>query len=273
MLGDVPTNNRTVEIQMMNRFLRDSHLVNISFPEGIDDHESIKKCYENLFDEKVERGTLNELKLVDVAQTAFLASRKFDPVDKPCWIGVRNLVFPRSFESHILTKDLHQHLKNFYRYLYPNEYEDFVIPYSAWKTNEMYRDGKDMFAGENSRSYKSSFIMAHWSEKDGTIASFNSMPTKPTPGQIKYFLKHTIFIGNESKTHVIAFVSWFLEHSDLQNYYGKPVEVWHHTLRQSTGSASFIPVKRIASKFVHVRTEINGQNVIVVLPRKKCIGY
>lgn len=111
MLGDVPTNNRTVEIQMMNRFLRDSHLVNISFPEGIDDHESIKKCYENLFDEKVERGTLNELKLVDVAQTAFLASRKFDPVDKPCWIGVRNLVFPRSFESHILTKDLHQHLK------------------------------------------------------------------------------------------------------------------------------------------------------------------
>lgn len=65
------------------------------------------------------------------------------------------------------------------------------------------------------------------------------MPTKQTPGQIKYFLKHTIFIGNEAKTHVIAFVSWFLEHPVLKDYYGKPVEVWHHTSRQSTGSASF----------------------------------
>ena len=50
------------------------------------------------------------------------------------------------------------------------------------------------------------------------------MPTKQTPGQIKYFLKHTIFIGNEAKTHVIAFVSWFLEHPVLKTITGSQLK-------------------------------------------------
>lgn len=242
------------------------------YPDDLDGE--IKECYDNLFDDTVERGTLNEVRIIDVAQRSFWASRRFSIQNKSCWIDDENLVFPRNFATEILSRSHHEYLKEMYRYLYPDDFENLTIPGSAWKTNEMFRDGKDMFAGQFSRSHKSSYVLAHWSDGDGEIAHFNDMPLKPTPGQIIYFLKHTVFLGNEAKTHILAFVSWFLEFEEMKEYYGAPVEVWHHTLRCPTGPASFIPVRRISSKFVHVKDRTGGGvNVVIVLPRKRTIGF
>lgn len=273
--GDVPTNKRNVEVQIMNRFIRDNHVINLKVPEGVEEYVLIKEGLADLVHNQIDRGTLNEIQLIDIAQRAFWASRNFDPQNQACWTDERNVVFPRNLIAFTMAEQLHGHLKNMYFHLYPEvmENENFVVPRSAWRTNEVFRDGKDIFAGKESRSFKSSFILACWSQIDGTIASFDAMPTKPTPGQIIYFLKHTVFLGNNSKTHIIAYVSWFLDNEELKDFYGSPVEVWHHTLRRPFGAASFIPLRRIASKFVNVKKCMNGHNVIVVLPRKKCIGY
>ena len=83
--------------------------------------------------------------------------------------------------------------------------------------------------------------MAFWPSQDGTIQSFDKMYINPIPGQIMYFIKHSVFNNDEPYTHVLAYVEWYKEApEEIRNYYGKPVDVWYSALKVPNGAASFI---------------------------------
>ena len=268
ILGDIPTNNRNVELQLMNRFTRDNYILNLPIPEVEEDFYNLRDCCTQLFEQRVNRGTLNDLNIIDISERSFWGSRNFDVRNKECWTDMIDVVFPRKF-TILNFSDLElNHLAGFYRHLYPEKFNELTISPSAWKTTEVFRDGKDIFAGSSSRSFKSSYVQAFWSTENGDIASFNQMPLKPTPGQVQYILKHTVFYKENPLIHTLAYVSWFLEF-ESKEYYGKPVEVWHRTLCCPRGPASFIPIRRLHSKFVNVQSTMNGHNVMIVLPRSR----
>ena len=64
--------------------------------------------------------------------------------------------------------------------------------------------------------------------------------------------------------HYFAFVSWFERHPSSQ-VVGEPVEVWCH-IHEQLGPASFLPLQRIHSKLVAGEGEIEGENVLFVMP-------
>ena len=50
-------------------------------------------------------------------------------------------------------------------------------------------------------------------------------------------------------------------------HFGKPVQVCRYQLHEIFGSAAFIPVRRITSKYLHVPPKIRGLDVTIVQPR------
>lgn len=118
-----------------------------------------------------------------------------------------------------------------------------------------------------SRNHRSAYINAFWCGENGNIQSYSNMYLKPRPGVISFFIKRVVYIKESPREHLLAFVEWFLPFLDRIKYkYGKPV-VWHSDLFELVGSDSFITIQRLKSKFVHVETQIEYGNAIVVVPR------
>ncbi len=70
----------------------------------------------------------------------------------------------------------------------------------------------------------------------------------------------------------LSFFGVFLIVLRSENYdgnviYGKPIMIFRDRLYEPSGSASFLPVQRIFSKYVFARTEMDCNEMIVVVPR------
>ena len=78
-------------------------------------------------------------------------------------------------------------------------------------------------------------------------------------------------VGDQSyTTHWFAYHEWFLSTPEnIENIFGKLVEVRYKTLFQPTGPASFIPVARILAKFVHAKFSYKSRDIMAVVPRLK----
>ena len=98
------------------------------------------------------------------------------------------------------------------------------------------------------------------------------MNLKPRPGQVEKIILHIVLIEGKSHVHCLARVKWFSPANEsLQNFYGKPVEIWKANVFEDEGPASFIPIQRIKSKFVYAFQRFQGVDGIVVIPRERFI--
>lgn len=157
-------------------------------------------------------------------------------------------------------------LKLMYEALYPGK--DIVVPIASWKTTEVVCDDV-LYGAETSRSVRSSNIVAYWCGEAGKVEPFETMYHSPRPGKIIYFIKHSVVLNGVYTEHVLARVDWFLrsENYDGNVIYGKPIMIFRDRLYEPSGSASFLPVQRIFSKYVFARTEMDCNEMIVVVPR------
>ena len=74
--------------------------------------------------------------------------------------------------------------------------------------------------------------------------------------------KHAVSIDGETKTHLLAYLSWFEPHSKNQNF-GKPVSVCYHDLYDHVG---FVPVHFISCRCVSLVDTLDGESVLFVVP-------
>lgn len=157
-------------------------------------------------------------------------------------------------------------LHKMYSFLYGNE--NFQLCTSVKLGNELYMNGS-VLGSKNSRSIRSSFILAFWSIGNGQL-SHTCSDLSPHPGQIVNFLEHSIIMNGTVKSHILAKVTWFKGLDDsIRYYFGKPVEVWYRRQYEQEGPSMFIPVHRIKSKFVYATDILMGKDVIVVCPRER----
>ena len=198
-----------------------------------------------------------------------LKSRSFPYENQACWMMNEVISFSRKLFRFTLGPESYSCLRKMYAKLYPNDFANLIVPESCWKSTEVFI-GNTILGSETSRSFKSSYVMAFWPSNNGDIQKFDQMYLTPVPGQIKYFVKHNIFLEDVAYTHTLAYVEWYQKAPDnLQSIYRKPVEVWYKHLSLPTGASSFVPVQRIFSKFICFNTNISGQDFLALVPRRQ----
>ena len=92
---------------------------------------------------------------------------------------------------------------------------------------------------KNPQSRHSAYIMAGWSNSDGTIDTNNEI----RPGKALYYISHNFKVSDTYVEHVFVVVAWFAEHPN-KLHYGKPLEVWNkHFI--ADGPSTFLPIHKI----------------------------
>ena len=74
-------------------------------------------------------------------------------------------------------------------------------------------------------------------------------PSDYCPGQVQYFFVHSFTLNSELCQHLFTYVLWYESHPNI-NKYGKPIQVWRKNVYQARGPSTFIPIQRIANRFV-----------------------
>lgn len=113
-------------------------------------------------------------------------------------------IFVKKFKNGSLSEIESNRPYKMYSFLYGNE--NFQLCTSVKLGNELYMNGS-VLGSKNSRSIRSSFILAFWSIGNGQL-SHTCSDLSPHPGQIVNFLEHSI-IMNGVKSHILARVTWF----------------------------------------------------------------
>lgn len=261
ILWSYKKNKKSIEIQLMNRFLKESWT-----RERKDEINTLFiSVYEELYATVRDRGTLGEIAYI-LKPSIIELSSQYVIVAQVEW-DISDGIFAQSLKSCSLTSDETRHLHEFYSVLYSTEFD---VCTSVQEGKNLYLNGSVM-GSKHSRSVRSSYIMAYWCNDDGTIAVDNSDLT-PHPGQIIKFCKHCIIVDGIVKCHFLAKVQWYKRLSDSVRYvYGKPIEAWSSDVYVQDGPSSYIPVHMIKSRFVFVKTRLFNKNVIVVSPRERHI--
>ncbi|KAL3855185.1 hypothetical protein ACJMK2_014405 [Sinanodonta woodiana] len=264
----MPTNRRNIEIQLMRKFIKNLHSLDIVCNSNI--LSDFGSEFNKLFglDELPDRGTLSEMSRKPDFEYIKLSSRNVD-FQNADWRLNDGIEYP-SGKSMALTEVEVKHLFQMYGVLYPNiaiSAESVCISYRSVRQVSIYGS---ILGTKHGRSYRSAMILAHWSDGDCKIAGCNSVDLTPRPGQIEKLLLHNLFVDGKMCLHLIAKVIWFTELDEsLKNMYGKPVEVWRSDSFEREGPAVFIPVQRIKSKFVYAYKTIKSKKVIIVCPRDR----
>ena len=84
------------------------------------------------------------------------------------------------------------------------------------------------------------------------------------PGEIRYFVSHTIQLEGKLMEHIFAVVSWykFVQYSSLSS----PNELWSSEV-VSPGPSTFIPIQRIYCRYVII-DKSNYRLKIIPLERR-----
>lgn len=85
------------------------------------------------------------------------------------------------------------------------------------------------------------------------------------PVNVHYFMKVSFTIGMSTDSFLFARVPWFYPHLDCHAL-GKPAELWCHTLFESFGLHSFVPVDRLSYHCAHGVKVYHDEPLLVVVP-------
>ncbi|XP_066930325.1 uncharacterized protein [Clytia hemisphaerica] len=259
LLERMPRNNKNIELQLMRRFERDLQAQNIPFPEALNDE--FLPLFGGL--NAQQRGALD---VHDINVDFLLMSSKKTDYRDLDWSDLSDVVMKRKQVIYELTDVESESLTSMYGLFYPGK--EIEVPVVCWKTSEVICNDV-LYGAETSRSVRSSNVVAYWCGANGNVQAYESMYHSPRPGKIIYFIKHSLLLDGVYTEHILARVDWYLR---SQNYdgsviYGKPTMIFRDRLYEQSGSASFIPVQRIFSKYVFSKTEMNGNEMLVIVPR------
>ena len=255
ILGSMPNNNRSVEIQLTGRFLRESQSLCAQYPSEFAEH------FKPLFLEKNSLGSVAEMNEACEERTAA----------QNCWIFDSSATsLPTHCCRGTLTASQKQYLCQLYSKLYSIDDSDIYIATVYMKYSHVFVNGKQL-GSKNSRSASSSTVMASWNVNwfgpcSNAVCSDNVVTRA---AKINYFCKHNVTINNVSKTHLLANMSWFLYHPKSTSL-GKPIMVWHQELFETVGINSFLPVQLIKCRCISLVDTIDNEEVFITVP---CINF
>ena len=241
ILGKQPTNNRTIEDQLMKRFIRDNLVYSYDFPN--DYHEDISPI---LLADKFVGSVSETLTPIQFALPSKHTRDAFDAEE------VTNL--------NILLGKIHQILENDKIYVNP-----VFLKYSSLTLK-----GK-MFSSYCKRPNGPCIVQAQWNEDYyGTPPTlvpeaFVVPASNIRPVKVHFYCKVYFTINSNTHSDMLAFVSWLTPHPQRYSI-GKPAELWKREHYEKFGLHSFLPLNQVISRCAHGIMDYNNENLLVVIP-------
>lgn len=262
IMGNFQTNNRSIELQLMRKFLRDQAVQEIPCPD------TFRSDFEPLIKPMGQSGTLGEMQIEPLQSFRALASLCNGSVQSTqLWneISLYRCLPPSSLDC----LDEHEvpYLKAMYNQLSPDVQEESV--FGNFELFSAVEVGGERYGSSNSRSIRSSYVLASWVSTGGRI---DKGAVEPRAGCVRFYMRQNVCVAGEYKPFLLAYVTWYQNHPE-KGYFGKPLQVCCKDLFEQLGPASFIPVQRIQSTFVPAFQNVKGENVLVVCPMSRKIAF
>ena len=249
ILEDMPNNNRSIEIQLMKRFLEN----NSPLCTPVEYQEEFKP----LFKPKRVVGTLSD---------CFVPPSAFPPLSTPLaaspsitvWCMNSQHQLPKHSQRGVFTQSEVDGLKLLYSELANVPSSSIDIPNAFLKYQQVTVYGK-VLGSYTCRSAASSVVMA-----------VRNPVTAERPAQVNYFARHTVTIADTQHTFLLFRASWYKLHRN-KDAYGKPITVWESDIYELPDSRSIVPIQFITSRTVSLTDKLPcGETVLLVCP---CVDF
>ncbi|XP_048254385.1 uncharacterized protein LOC125381544 [Haliotis rufescens] len=261
MLGDYTTNKKSVELQLMRRFVSHSHLLGLVLDDEFHFGDTLEPIIATVT-ANIKVGTLGKINSSECLQLRQMSSR-LHHIENLQWTDIDRFIFSK-YKVRGLTENDEHSLQEMYRALYGETVE--TLP-AVREIKTLYL-GSEVFGSAKSQSVRSSYITAYWTDGDGKIG----WGVSPRPGKVLRYLQHSARVDGIEKRHILAEVQWYRELEDkLKNHCGRPVEAWHSSMYVDSGPSSFMPIQRIKGKFVKIEGQIGTRTVTFVSPRDRFV--
>lgn len=248
LLGNQPHNNRAIEIQLMNRFVKDNSQLELL-------HQADSMDLVDVFGPVVS----------DVARTfgTVTATATNTGIDV-------TYVEPSKYVLAVLTQECIDVLKQVYCKLYP-EYKEMILTNkislntTVKQFSSIDMNKKKLSSVKEGLQAKVPYVLAK------PLFAFGATPSTSRdelrPAQIQYFIKHSLYLPSNSSptSHIFAVVHWPLEHPQ-RHVMGKPVEVWCNTVYEPTMINHFLFLENIKCRVITACDIVNDEEVLVVIP-------
>lgn len=247
LLGNQPTNNRSIELQLLQRFLRDnSHLDLLSRAENMP-----------LATEFRDVVCGHALQFQSTSESVIVENDHTFPLP-----GKYTLTALDSNEVHFI--------REVYAYLYPDMSAHFLneenaCPSTCKKYTHILLSGKKLSSTCEAMGGKVPYALAMPIESSPT-----STDPQARPAKIHYFIQHSwlLNISVEAEphhySHILAVCTWPQQHP-CRDIMGKPVQVWCKGLGDG-GINPFIRIQNITSRVIVAIDSVNEESVLIVIP-------
>lgn len=257
MLGSLPTNQKSIEIQLMESFSLESHLYRMlstapSFlPEGICEKIlKITRVHSNNF------SILPDHYLVATRQhQARLDIQNILQLD-----DIYNSMISSSKKIRVLTRGEKINLLSAYRFLFPGQCAgDTEQPSIVESYNYVHISGETYAHSSCAKFCRSSYVLCSWTDESGNVDL--SAPLRP--GCIKSIFEYRLKLRESGQsatpkniTLKLAKVHWFAESSVLPvDHFGPGLPLWSREMAwEDNRPGNFVPLLCISRKFVPATT-------------------
>ena len=254
ILGSTTTNKRSVELQIMRKFLLTRFLKDMKLPEEFQGN-FLKFCSpeENSTDDK------------DVSPYDWPTAYEFfniatnAPLRGINWLNKSGINVSSCYKLVSFDADDLKLLTTVYKVMYPerqietNHLAETICKFGSLKIWSTTYESK-----MQPRGIRSAKTWASWPEGNGQVLQESFLLS---PGIVQYYFTHSIKLGDEYVSHHCACVRWFLAHEE--SYFANPIKTYKNKFLPG-GPASFMPLQWVFSRFASAELEMEGQQTIAV---------
>lgn len=249
ILGDEHTNNRSIEIQLMDRFMKDNaHFQLLS---------SIPSASSNI------TSTFSQAVLDHAC--GFTSTKHLDvaSVSVPSSQAERFLAAPKYTICSFSEVEV-SILRDIYLKVYPSLFADGADCYfsrSFQKMDYVTIDGQKVKTGQYILAKNVfQFPINLPSSVDSSFSLADARPAK-----IYYIFKHSVLVRDDVVSKMFVAVDWPMRHP-LQHILGKPYEVWCASALETCNKNFTVPLSNFLTLLLTAQQTINGQHVLTTVP-------
>ena len=253
ILQNFPSSTRSLEIQLMQRFMNEFSLSSFGLPEAF------QTDFSHVLDTlstPVVQGSLKSTLHGVVYQPGSLQVIR----DWSCSAIDSEVKKPSTYILSVFNTQQTAELQSLLLLLYPH------IPSTDININATFRKYTTLeYSGNRyfSCAYKSG-------SQDNCITlaqhCFNTAQSTVRPVLIHYFVYMSFCHQETTSHHIFVYVSWLHEHTE-KGVYGRPLELWWKDLYEND-MLSFIPLQCLIGNCAYKDTKFEEQTLLLICPTK-----
>ncbi|CAH3140662.1 unnamed protein product, partial [Pocillopora meandrina] len=228
ILGSFHTNNRSIEIQLMRKFLSQTKVKDFEYPEMF--QETFLEFFEGSHSSGSVKDTQEPIKqFLSLRQHREISIKDLHLCD---WTASDDIVEMSTFRDETLDTDDLTALESVYKELLGLGEGTFLeMPHTIAEFKSL-KVGSVVYGSSQSQTTRNSFVLANWAGHEGRLAC-SSGCNDVRPGQvISFFFRYMFYFAR---------VNWYSVHPERFSH-GVPVEIWCNSF-DLFGPACFMPVQ------------------------------